>query len=185
LLYELPVGKGKPFLNHGIASSVLGSWQVNSIFTRSSGFPVDIYSGTAQSNANTGGDRPNVVSGVPPKLDNANTAQWFNIASFVLPPFGSFGNVGRNVITGPGIFGWDFSMLKNFTFSERRYLQFRFECFNCANHPNFADPGNSLAANQRNAAGFAIPGTGNFGVISATRLGLDMRELQFGLKLVF
>ena len=42
-----------------------------------------------------------------------------------------------------------------------------------------------MASNQRNAAGFVIPGTGNFGVITATRPGIDMRELQFSLKLIF
>ena len=138
-----------------------------------------------QSNSNTQFDRPDAVFGVPGKLDNPTTGQWFNIASIHLQPFGTYGNVGRNTIISPGVFDWDFSTLKNFNFTERSYVQFRFECFNCANHPNFADPGNSLGANQINAAGFAIPGTGNFGRITATRFGIDMRKLQFSLKLIF
>ena len=144
-----------------------------------------IVSGVNQSGSSVNFDRPNAVYGVPGNLSNPTTGQWFNIQSFVLPPVGSFGNVGRNTIIGPRIFGWDFSVLKNFAFTERRYLQFRFECFNCSNHPRFADPGNSLAANQRNAAGIAIPGTGTFGQITSLRPGFNMRELQFSLKLVF
>ena len=185
VLYELPVGKGKQFLNRGIASTLLGGWQLNSIITKSSGFPVTILDGVNQTNSNTNIDRPNVVPGVSPKLDNPTTAQWFNIAAYKLQPFGTYGDAQRNSVIGPGIFSWDFSTLKNFNFSERAFLQFRFECFNCANHPNFADPGERLSYNKLDANGFAIPGTGTFGAITATRTGIDMRQLQFSLKLVF
>jgi hypothetical protein len=102
-----------------------------------------------------------------------------------LQPQFTFGDAARNVALGPGISTWDFSTLKNFNFTERAYLQFRFECFNCANHPNFADPGNTLALNQFTATGAVIPGTGTFGQITATRSGIDMRQLQFSLKLYF
>jgi hypothetical protein len=51
-----------------------------------------------------------------------------------------WGNVGPNVLTGPGVRTWDFSTLKDFSFGERRYLEFLFESFNFANHPNFGDP---------------------------------------------
>jgi hypothetical protein len=102
-----------------------------------------------------------------------------------LQPFGTFGNVARNTLTSPGTFSWDFSTLKNFNFTERTYLQFRFECFNCGNHPNFGYPGSSLSLNLRDSAGFAIPGTGNFGKITTTLPGIDMRKLQFSLKLIF
>jgi hypothetical protein len=93
--------------------------------------------------------------------------------------------LGRNVVIGPGTTTWDFSTFKNFNFSEQRFLQFRFECFNCANHPVFGDPGQSMALDQLGSNGQVIPGSGNFGVITSTRFGIDMRELQFSLKLVF
>jgi hypothetical protein len=98
---------------------------------------------------------------------------------------GQFGNLGRNIVTGPGIVDWDGSALKNFNFTEYKLLQFRFEIFNALNHPNFADPSLSLVGNQLTSAGLAIPGTGSFGVVSATRGGIDMRELQFSLKFIF
>lgn len=184
ILYELPVGKGKRFLNHGVASSILGGWQLNSIISASSGFPVEAVDGINQSNSNTNVDRPN-STGLPGQLSHPTTGEWFNIAAFQLQPFGSYGNAARNSIIGPGIMDWDFSMLKNFMFTEQRFLQFRFECFNCANHPNFGDPGNTLTANQLNSSGIPIPGTGTFGEITSLRPGIDMRELQFSLKLIF
>jgi hypothetical protein len=184
ILYDLPVGRGRHFLNHGgVSNAIIGGWRVSSILTFGSGFPTGIGTGTNRSNA--GGDRPDAVGGQSLKLANPTTGEWFNIQAFALNQLYQWGNVGRNVITGPGVGTWDFSTLKDFHFAERRYFQFRFEGFNFANHPNFGDPNASLTSNAVNAAGVAIPGTGGFGTISSLRAGIDMRELQFSLKLVF
>jgi Carboxypeptidase regulatory-like domain/TonB dependent receptor len=185
VLYQLPFGPGKKFLDHGIASKTLGGWQVNSIVSISSGFPMTVYDGSNISNSNVDGDRPNAVVGVSPQLSNPTTSEWFNIAAFQEQPLYTFGNVGRNTVIGPGVFGWDFSTLKNFYINERAYFQFRFECFNCDNHARFGDPNTVLDLNSVNAAGFAIPNTGNFGTITTLRSGLDMREMQFSLKFYF
>jgi hypothetical protein len=185
VLYDLPVGKGRHFLNHGgIANTVIGGWRLSSIVTKGSGFPTGVGTGTNRSNA--GGDRPDAVPGQSVSLSNPTTGQWFNIQAFALNQLYQWGNVGRNVITGPGISTWDFSTLKDFPFAERRFVEFRFEAFNFANHPNFGDPNASLTSNAVNSAtGIAIPGTGSFGTISSLRSGIDMRELQFSLKVVF
>jgi hypothetical protein len=121
---------------------------------------------------------------ISPSVSNPNSGEWFNLKAFVEEPQGSFGNLGRNPpgITGPGIFEWDGSILKNFNFTEQRFLQFRFEVFNASNHPNFGDPGLALAANTV-VAGQAVPGTGTFGEITSTRVA--MRQVQLSLKLVF
>jgi hypothetical protein len=185
VLYDLPFGKGRRFLSHGITSSVIGGWELSSIVTYSSGFPEYIADGIDRSNTAVGNDRPN-ATGVSTSLSNPTTGEWFNIQAFALQPVGTFGNVGRDVATGPGFFSWDFSTLKNFNFTERRYLQFRFEAFNAANHPSWGDPGVNLNANRLDGTtGVPIPGTGTFGQITSTRSGIDMRELQFSLKLIF
>jgi hypothetical protein len=94
------------------------------------------------------------------------------------------------VVTGVPVFSVDFATKKNFYFSERRYLQFRFEAFNFFNHPNFGDPANALNNNVPNGSIYpgptGAPGTNaNFGRITSTKAGIDMRQLQFALKLVF
>jgi hypothetical protein len=184
ILYDLPVGKGRPFLNRsGITDAIIGGWRVSSILTFGSGFPSGVSTGTNRSNA--GGDRPDAIPGQSVNLSNPTTGEWFNIQAFALNPLYQWGNVGRNVITGPGVATWDFSTLKDFHFSERRYLQFRFEGFNFANHPNFGDPNASLTSNAVTGAGVAIPGTGGFGTINSLRAGIHMRELQFSLKVIF
>ena len=184
ILYEVPVGKGRAFLNRGgISDVVLGGWRISSILTLGSGFPTGVTTGTNRSNA--GGDRPNAIPGQSLTVANPSPGQWFNIQAFALNSLYEWGNVGRNVLTGPGVKTWDFSALKDFRFVERRYLELRFDGFNFANHPNFGDPNASLSSNAVNAAGVAIPGTGAFGTISSLRAGINMRELQMSLKLVF
>jgi hypothetical protein len=184
VVYDLPFGKGRKYLSQGIASKVIGGWQLNSIITWTAGFPLTVTPGSDRSQTGNGYDRTN-ASGSNPKLDNPSPAQWFNIGAFALQPLGNFGNAGRDVATGPGIFDWDFSVLKSFYFTEKRYLQFRFESFNFLNHPNFGDPNLTLGNNRVDASGQPILGTGSFGTVSSTRSGIDMRELQFSLKLIF
>jgi hypothetical protein len=163
---------------------VIGGWQLNSIVTYGTGFPLTIVPGSDRSQTSTGYDRTN-ATGISPVLSNPTPGEWFNIQAFSLQSLGTYGNAGRNVARGPGIFDWDFSTLKNFYFTERRYLQFRFEVFNFLNHPNFGDPNNSLGNNRLDNNGAPIPGTGSFGTITSTRAGIDMRELQFSLKVIF
>jgi hypothetical protein len=185
-LWDLPIGKGKHVnIANKFANAAVGDWQVGSIVTLQSGFPITPnIGGTDRSGTGGGFDRPN-ATGISTKLDNPTTGQWFNIEAFALNAAGTFGNAGRDVVNGPGIASWDFSTLKNFKFTERRYLQFRFEAFNAANHPSWGDPGVNLNANRLTAAGVPIPGAGAFGQITTTRSGIDMRELQFSLKLIF
>ncbi|PYR59400.1 MAG: hypothetical protein DMF91_14940 [Acidobacteria bacterium] len=171
VLYELPFGQGKPYLNHGIGNALLGGWQLSSIVTASSGFPRNVMTGRDQSNTGAGFDRPN-ATGAPTSLprDQRTTARWFNTDAFVLEPLGTFGDAGRNTVTGPGAFSWDFSTMRNFRLTGSKTLQFRFEAFNFPNWPIWNDPNTTLLSP-------------NFGRISSTRK--PMRELQFGLKLVF
>ena len=101
VVYDLPFGKGRPFLNHGLSSSLIGGWQVNSIITAGAGFPLTVSPGSESSQTGAGYDRTN-ATGISPKLDNPTTAQWFNIQAFALQTLGTYGNAGRNVRPAPG-----------------------------------------------------------------------------------
>jgi len=142
LRYELPFGKGKRFLNAGgNANQVLGGWNISSILTiQPNGFPLTVMDGDV-SNVGAGFDRPN-ATGTLTALSrrSRNVFQWFNTGAYVQQPDFTFGNVGRNTVVGPGIVQWDFSTLKDFHFTESKFLQFRFEAFNFLNHPNWGDP---------------------------------------------
>ncbi|MBI4889128.1 MAG: TonB-dependent receptor [Acidobacteria bacterium] len=172
-LWDLPFGKGrKHSLDNSVANAVAGGWQVSSILTLQTGFPITVTNG--QDTSNTGGffDRPN-ATGQKPDLARGeqDPTRFFNTSAFVINKRGEFGNVGRNTLNSPGIIGWDFSALKNFKLaSEKRYLQLRFEWFNFPNHPNWGNPDANVSS-------------GSFGRLTATRT--NMRQLQVGMKYNF
>ena len=171
-LYELPFGKGRHWLNQGgIVDGFLGGWQLGSIFTVQTGFPRIVTSGRDQSNTGAGFDRPN-ATGADALLDRGvrNTERWFNTDAFVLQPFGTHGNAGRNTMIVPGLIQVDFAIHKDFRIVEGQSLQFRFEAFNFPNHPNWGDPDTNVSSS-------------NYGKIRGTRG--NMRELQFALKYLF
>ena len=176
-VYELPIGPGKAWGSglSGGAAKLLGGWQVNGIVTMQSGQPYTIALPGEFDNSNTGrssygfgaGDRPNAIGN--PNLANPDPQQWFDPAAFALPPFGSFGNAGRNIVNGPGLANVDFSVIKDVELGESATLQLRAEFFNMLNTPGFLNPN-------------VFFGTPGFGRVLAAR---DGREVQFGLKLIF
>jgi hypothetical protein len=100
--------------------------------------------------------------------------KWFDTSVFTAPA--RFGNLGRNVVVGPGFNNTDFSVIKTTKLGERERLQFRCEFFDVFNHPNFGQPGN-------------VVGTPDFGRITKTRFPTgesgSSRQVQFALKLMF
>jgi hypothetical protein len=169
ILFELPFGDGKPFLQSGVGAAILGGWQLTNIMSLSSGFPRD--PATGQDRANTGStNRPDTVSGQDPNDGPKTIDEWFNTAAFVIQPQFTYGNAVRNSITGPGIFNFDMSILRNFRFATSKNLQLRLEVFNAFNQPVWQDPNTSV-----NSA--------NYGTILSTRK--PMRELQLGVKFAF
>ena len=92
---------------------------------------------------------------------------------------------GRERSTGPGFHRLDFSLFKDFTFTERYRLQFRTEFFNILNHPNFSAPG--FGGNGVVAIGNSLNfNSSTFGQIGSTRdAPYDPRQIQFALKLYY
>jgi hypothetical protein len=172
ILYELPFGEGKPFAKDGIGRALLGDWQVSAIITDASGFPRTAFTGTDVSNTGGGQDRPNSVSGQDPNLpgDQRTILKWFNTGAYVSNAPGTWGNVGRTTIIGPGIFNVDASIIRNFRMMTNKSLQFRLEVFNALNRPIWNDPNTTLS-------------NANYGRITSTRK--PMREVQLGMKFVF
>ena len=99
--------------------ALAGGWQLGGMLRTSSGFPLTVTSGVDRSNTAHGYDRPNAVAGVSPDLDDPSASAWFNVAAFQMNALGTFGNLGRATLTGPGVFTIDFSALKNFNFGSK------------------------------------------------------------------
>ena len=141
LLYELPFGEGKRWANSGPAGAVFGGWQISAIVNKSSGFPRDAAVGVDVPNTGAQTYRPNLVSGQDPNDGPETVQQWFNTAAFARPDAFTYGNVGRNIIIGPGIFNTDASILKNIMFGGGKSVQLRLEAFNLFNTPDLGRPG--------------------------------------------
>jgi len=175
VVYQLPFGRDKPFLRYGLASKILGGWETSGILSLQSGFPytINLKGDTAGVGAGTGGIfvRPNAVPGAYWQLSGSqrSTVRFFNTAAFTMPAAGTFGNVGRNTLIGPGLFNMDVVLSRYVRLKEGVNLQFRAEFFNGFNHSNY------------NLVGRIINDPTYGQVLSQ----LDPRQLQFGLKLTF
>ena len=75
--------------------------------------------------------------------------QWYNPAAFVLPTPGTYGNIGRGTLTGPGLANVDLSLFKNTAVSEKTTMQFRAEFFNILNRSNFGPTQHDRVFRQR------------------------------------
>ncbi len=169
-IVELPFGQGRRWGSNwsGTANALLGGWRVAGIVTLTSGPPFNVV--VQGDPANTGtSNRPDLVGDLerPEGVDKID--QFFNTQAFARNKPFTFGNAGRNLLTGPSFNNFDFSVLKDFTVTEDVRVHVRFEAFNFFNTPHFRTPGNVL-------------GTSTFGRITGAGRS---RNLQFGLKVIF
>jgi len=183
--WELPFSQG--LLANPVAKELVGGWSLSGIATLQSGFP---FSPQLGYNPTGNGDtrnpvRPNRAAGFSGPLYGKTVQQWFDPAAFSAPISGTFGNVGRDTLTGPGLSELDLALAKSTTIHERLRAQFRAEFFNVLNHSNFTTPNavvySSGATPKAPTAEAAASPTA--GVISAT--ATTSRQIQFGLKLLF
>jgi hypothetical protein len=174
--YQLPGARFAPLLTKG--------WQLNALVTAHGGTPLNILAGTNRSGAGQNRDRVDLVgdpfADVVSAIPNSLAIQYFNRAAFANPATGTFGNIGRNTIYGPGFGAVDFSVFKNTTITERLRAEFRVEIFNLFNRTNYNNPNVTFSSSSFGQ----ITSTRNGG--SAPGLGFgEPRNTQLGLRLVF
>ena len=221
-LYEMPFGKGKKYLQTGAAGQVLGGWNIGGIWNFRTGLPINVFlvrtdvvnvntttgavvgtSGTPPTGATavintTGGGayratrRPNLVAGVDPYLKNRSTLQWLNPAAFSIPAPGTYGNLARNALRGPGFQQFDMVLSRRFVIAERHTFEFRTDLYNLFNSVNFSSPPatlpNALPSLQPGQP-FSAQTAPGFGVITSTvgrTIGIGTsRQIQLGLRYMF
>lgn len=168
-----------PFQFHSkIVGAVLGGWTMNGIGTFTSGQPFTVRLANNQSRNGDAQlvDRPNLKPGANnnPVLGSPN--QYYDPTVFSQPLAGTYGNLGRNTLVGPGFADVDASIEKSFKIRESANAVFRAELFNIMNHANFGLPNTTVltATGAPNASAGVITQTVNSG-----------RQIQFGLKISF
>lgn len=166
-IYELPIGKGRSFMSHSnrIADSLLGGWQLNSIFLWQSGpFLTPYFTGGDPSGTGSGiigrAQAPDLIGN--PTLGNPTANDWFNLSAYVCPgtpgwtpgqscligttpgktlaPIGRFGSAGIGSVVGPGTVNVNAGLSKRFAITERVHLKVEGSFTNILNHTNLADP---------------------------------------------
>jgi hypothetical protein len=161
-LYELPFEGNR----------LVEGWQFSTIVQSQSGNPVNIVVNNAAFTGTNNTVRPDVTGPIE-ILGTVN--RWFDTSPFVVP-VGRFGNLGRNVVIGPGFNNTDFSVIKRTKLTESQLIEFRWEIFDLFNHANFGQPGR-------------VVGTQAFGQIVNTRFPTgdsgSSRQMQFALKYKF
>jgi hypothetical protein len=180
-VYDLPFGRGKALgSNMGKAMNVIaGGWQANGILTLRTGQPYTLAMSGCQ--GVWGRCRPDAIPGKDPNAAPAggrNPNEWFDITNVATPAALTGGNLGLQSNTGPPTRTLDFSLFKDFKFTERWRMQFRAESFNIANTPQFSQPDASLQDSK------SLGGNGNFGKITSTQAASE-RHVQLSLRLYF
>ncbi len=185
LVAELPIGRGRAYLSEisPVMNLLVGGWQVNTNTFIQSGLPFNVTYRNGGADRDTGPNRPD-LTGDP---DGPGTRdQWFNAApigdpnsAFGRPAAGTFGNLPRNELRGPGYWRVDASLFKHFDFADNRTIEVRIEAVNLFNHVNLGNPD----------AEIGVPGSPNpnAGRINSTAYGGNdlQRNFQFGLKVRF
>jgi len=166
-LYDLPL-PGK----QGVISKFTQGWRTNGIFRYVSGSPLTVTPGTDRALRGGGGQRADVTGNPvlsPDRSFDEQRAAYFNTAAFALPALGTYGNMGRNAIFGPGQYNLDFSLFKSTSITEQTKLEFRWELFNAFNHANLGNPNTT----------YNSPAFGRIDTVTGPRI------MQLGLKVIF
>src|SRR5271163_2526550 len=85
LNYELPIGRGKPWLNSGVPASILGGWKIGAIVSLYTGLPFNVTANGGTINTSGQQQMANLVGGYH-KLHGIGTAHaWFDPTAFGQP----------------------------------------------------------------------------------------------------
>src|SRR5262249_11370018 len=227
LIYPIPYGHGRANGSSasGLTQALLGGGDIGGIVTARSGLPVDVRiarpdvvyrDGAGNIFANPAADRvaiintlgggnsrnvrrPDLVPGVSPFITDGGVI-FLNPAAFATPAPGTFGNLERNSIHGPGFHQTDFFFSKHFAAGGSRDFEFRGEIFNLFNTVNFTNPVGTLpqaiptsslteANRLQPGQAYTAAAAGTFGRLTSTvgrTVGLGTpRQVQFALRFSF
>ncbi|MDA2935567.1 hypothetical protein MYX82_14715, partial [Acidobacteria bacterium AH-259-D05] len=138
-----------------------------------------------------GQERPSLVAGRSPnpvRADGRDPSQYYDPTAFFIQPKGTYGNVARNTLIGPGLATVDFSLMKETDLGENVNMQFRAEFFNIFNRTNFGTRGMGLNVFNRvtvdangNPTSSRVNGTAG----RIVQTSADNRQIQFALRFIF
>jgi hypothetical protein len=180
VVYQLPFGRGRTFLNNNsVLDEVVGGWQVSTTVILQTGQPFTV-TGDQANWSLAGTQFPNRNPGVSLYAPHKGIDEWFNPAAFTKPADGTWGNVRRNSLYGPGINVFNMSAGKSFGLPwEQMSIEFRADAANVFNHKSLGIPdGRSLGS----SAGVDQPYSSSNSISTVTT---GARNLQLSLRVSF
>ncbi len=161
-VYDLPLGPGRKWLNHGLASHIIGGWTIDGTMTAQSGIPVGWSSGY-------------YLVGDPKLAGGQDLNHWFNTSSgiWIVQPSDT---LRTNKLRSPTVRQYfrpqyDATIIRNFRIKEGHQAQFKVSAFNLTNTPIFGPPNTS-------------PSSSLFGVVPVTQTNLP-RDVELGFRYSF
>jgi hypothetical protein len=187
-LYQLPFGKGKPYLQKSLGSWILGGWSMSGIFNHYSGTPFTVSSSSSSCNCPGNSQTADLVKDHVDIVGTGTGGQpYFDPLAFKPVTSVRFGTGGFNQLRGPGSTNIDLAVVRVFKITERWKLQVRGEALNATNTPHFSNPGTNVSNLQLNPDG-TVKSLGGFSQITvANPLGriVDQRYFRFALRIIF
>lgn len=143
LIYSLPFGAGRRYLQHGVAGYIAGGWEVSAVAHLETGTPLHFTDSGSSLNTPGTAQVPDQIAPFHVLHGIGTSKYWFDPSSFATHPGTTLGNMGRYSYTGPGAATFDAAMFRTFKLYESSELQFRADAFNALNHPTFNNPSTS------------------------------------------
>jgi hypothetical protein len=176
-LLQSPFGHGKKMANKGVASAVLGGWQINALLSMYTGQPFNVTAPGTSLNTPGSTQRADQIKPAVTKLGGVGAGNpFYDPTAFAQVTAVRFGTAGFYTLDSPGTVNLDAGLFRTFRIRETVSLQFRGEAFNTTNTPHFGTPNGDASASS-------------FMTITSTRgtgrEGIDQRMLRFGLRLGF
>ncbi len=169
-VYELPMGKGKQWVNSGPASYILGGWSVNGVMACYTGTPFTVSAPGGSLNAPSNSQTADQVASWTKIGAIGRGSYYYDPTAFKAVTDVRFGSTGRNIMRNPGIWNTDLMVNRKFQITERVNTEFRAEFYNFPNTSHFGGVSSGSVT------------SGNFMRILSSS---GERQIRFGLRLGF
>lgn len=175
-VWELPVGKGRAYLNStpAVVDAVLGGWKVAGLWTFISG------------------DFPrfgNYIVNGNPCISNPSPQGWFNTAAFSRIPANTYvlrtNPLQYDCLTGPHFWNLDANLTKAIRITERVHAELKMAAYNATNRLNRGDPDTNVLSSTFGKALFQGSPGGTIGAQGATYGNQSGRQVELGFKILF
>ena len=169
-VYQLPFGRGKQFVNKGLASYLLGNWQFSGITQYGKGLPV-VISSPGNSGLPDIGNYAERLHDPHLKGGGQKSSRWFDTTAYGIPANFTIGNGDRTEpkLRGPALGHWDIGVTRKQPITEKVDLALRFEFFNAFNNRELGSPDGNVTSQT-------------FGQILSSG---NPRNIQIGARLAF